>query len=60
MKTSNGGISSFHVASLNPQYFVSITAFPGYLWEATPAHVQAISKMCIKTLFSYVNHSSAV
>jgi predicted peptidase len=44
---SNGGISSFHVASLNPQYFVSITAFPGYLWEATPAHVQAISKMCI-------------
>jgi predicted peptidase len=44
---SNGGISSFHVASLNPQYFLSITAFPGYLWEETPAHVQAISKMCI-------------
>ena len=44
---SNGGIASFHVASLNPQYFLSITAFPGYLWEATPAHIQAISKMCI-------------
>jgi poly(3-hydroxybutyrate) depolymerase len=44
---SNGGIASFHVASLNPEYFLSITAFPGYLWEATPAHVQAISKMCI-------------
>lgn len=44
---SNGGIASFHVASLNPQYFLSITAFPGYLWEETPAHVQAISKMCV-------------
>ena len=44
---SNGGIASFHVASLNPQYFLSITAFPGYLWEETPAHIQAISKMCI-------------
>lgn len=44
---SNGGIAAFHVASLNPQYFLSITAFPGYLWEKTPAHIQAISKMCI-------------
>ena len=44
---SNGGISAFHVASLNPGYFLSITAFPGYLWEQTPAHIQAISKMCI-------------
>ena len=47
---SNGGIASFHVASLNPDYFLSITAFPGYLWEETPAHIQAISKMCI-TMF---------
>ena len=44
---SNGGISAFHIASLNPDYFLSITAFPGYLWQDTPAHVQAISKMCI-------------
>jgi predicted peptidase len=44
---SNGGIAAFHVASLNPDYFLSITAFPGYLWEETPAHIQAISKMCI-------------
>jgi poly(3-hydroxybutyrate) depolymerase len=44
---SNGGIASFHVASLNPQYFLSITAFPGYLWEETPEHIQAISKMCV-------------
>src|ERR1700674_306232 len=44
---SNGGIAAFHVASLNPEYFLSITAFPGYLWEETPAHIQAISKMCV-------------
>lgn len=44
---SNGGITAFHVASLNPEYFLSITAFPGYLWEETPAHIQSISKMCI-------------
>ena len=44
---SNGGIAAFHVASLNPEYFLSITAFPGYLWEDTPAHIQAISRMCI-------------
>jgi poly(3-hydroxybutyrate) depolymerase len=46
---SNGGIASFQVASLNPQYFLSITAFPGFLREETPAHIQAISKMCITT-----------
>jgi len=44
---SNGGITAFHVASLNPEYFLSITAFPGFLWEETPGHIQAISKMCV-------------
>jgi predicted peptidase len=44
---SNGGISAFHIASLNPDYFVSVTGFPGYLWEDTPAHRKAISKMCL-------------
>lgn len=48
---SNGGISAFHIASLNPQYFVSITAFPGYLWENNAAHMQAISKMCSINMF---------
>src|SRR5271168_731452 len=33
---SNGGIASFHVASLNPGFFLSITAFPGFLWQETP------------------------
>jgi len=52
---SNGGISAFHVASLNPDYFISITAFPGYLWQDTPAHVQAISKMCINMFVGEVD-----
>jgi poly(3-hydroxybutyrate) depolymerase len=51
---SNGGIAAFHVAAANPQYFLSITAFPGYLWEATPAKLQAISKMCV---FMYVGEN---
>ena len=48
---SNGGIASFHVAAANPQYFLSVTAFPGYMWEPSVARLQAISKMCV---FMYV------
>ena len=44
---SNGGIAAFHVAAANPQYFLSVTAFPGYMWEPSPAKLQAISKMCV-------------
>lgn len=44
---SNGGISSFHVAALYPQYFWSVTGFPGYLIDATPARLKAISGLCI-------------
>src|SRR5213080_4801537 len=48
---SNGGIAAFHVAAANPQYFLSVTAFPGYMWEPNNAKLQAISKMCV---FTYV------
>lgn len=44
---SNGGLSAFHIASLYPQYFWSVTGLPGFLDDATPAHVQALAKMCI-------------
>lgn len=44
---SNGGIAAFHVAAANPQYFLSVTAFPGYMWEPSQAKLQAISKMCV-------------
>src|SRR5213594_1729970 len=48
---SNGGIAAFHIAAANPQYFLSVTAFPGYMWEPSAARLQAISKMCV---FMYV------
>ncbi len=51
---SNGGIAAFHVAAANPQYFLSITAFPGYMWEPSVAKLQAISKMCV---FMYVGEN---
>lgn len=44
---SNGGISAFHVAASYPQYFWSVSGFPGYLPDATPARVSALAKMCI-------------
>jgi len=48
---SNGGIASFHLAAANPDYFLSVTAFPGYMWEPTLPKLMAISKMCV---FAYV------
>jgi predicted peptidase len=51
---SNGGIAAMYVAAANPQYFLSVTAFPGYMWEPTPDKLQAISKMCV---FLYVGEN---
>lgn len=51
---SNGGIAAFHVAASYPQYFLSITAFPGYMWEPSAAKLNAISKMCV---FMYVGEN---
>lgn len=51
---SNGGIAAFHVAAANPQYFLSVTAFPGYMWQPTPAKLQAIAGMCV---FMYVGEN---
>ena len=48
---SNGGIAAFHVAAANPQYFLSVTAFPGYMWQPSTAKLQAISNLCV---FMYV------
>ena len=45
---------AMHIAAANPQYFRSVTAFPGYMWEPTPAKLQAISKMCV---FMYVGEN---
>jgi len=51
---SNGGIAALHVAAANPQYFLSVTAFPGFMWQSTPAKLQAISNMCV---FMYVGEN---
>src|SRR5215510_9836559 len=51
---SNGGIAAFHVAASNPQYFLSVTAFPGYMWQPSTARLDAISKMCV---FMYVGET---
>jgi predicted peptidase len=44
---SNGGLSAFFIAASYPQYFLSVTGFPGYLPEETPAKINALAKMCI-------------
>jgi poly(3-hydroxybutyrate) depolymerase len=51
---SNGGIASFHLAAATPQYFLSVTAFPGYMWQPSTARLQAISKLCV---FMYVGEN---
>jgi hypothetical protein len=48
---SNGGIAALHIAAANPEYFLSVTAFPGYMWQPSAAKLDAISKMCV---FMYV------
>jgi poly(3-hydroxybutyrate) depolymerase len=44
---SNGGLSAFYIASMYPQYFLSVTGFPGLLNDATPAKLKALAGMCI-------------
>ena len=44
---SNGGTTAFQVAASYPQYFLSITAFPGYLLRDTATNLHHISKLCI-------------
>jgi len=44
---SNGGISAFHIAALYPQYFISVTGFPGYLPQANEARTQKLQNLCL-------------
>jgi len=43
---SNGGIAAMHVAAKHPEYFLSATAFPGYLWQATEAKLRKLDGIC--------------
>jgi len=44
---SNGGLSAFLVASTYPQYFWSVTGFPGFLDSGSAQQIAALGKMCI-------------
>jgi polyhydroxybutyrate depolymerase len=44
---SNGGIAALHVAAKHPRYFLSATAFPGYLWQPTPAKLENLEGICV-------------
>ena len=44
---SNGGLSAFLIASTYPQYFWSVTGFPGFLDEATPQRLAGLKGLCI-------------
>lgn len=44
---SNGGIAALHVAAEHPGYFLSATAFPGYLWQPSAEKLEAISNLCV-------------
>ncbi len=44
---STGGVSAFHVASLYPAYFSSVSVYPGYLGDTTDPVVEALKPLCI-------------
>jgi poly(3-hydroxybutyrate) depolymerase len=44
---SNGGKSAFHIAAGWPQYFWSVTVFPGFLPNPTPERVNALAGLCL-------------
>jgi len=44
---SNGGLSAFHIAAMYPQYFRSLTGFPGYLREESDSRINALKPLCI-------------
>jgi len=44
---SNGGLSAFRVAANYPQYFWSVTGYPGFLDDASADQMKSLGKMCI-------------
>ena len=40
-------MSAFLIASRYPQYFVSVTGFPGFLDDPSPQGIAALGKMCV-------------
>ena len=45
---SNGGLSAFHVAAKYPQYFLTVTGYPGLLEnQSDPARINVLKPMCL-------------
>jgi predicted peptidase len=44
---SNGGISAYHIAASFPQYFISVTGFPGYLPLANEERTGKLANLCL-------------
>jgi poly(3-hydroxybutyrate) depolymerase len=44
---SNGGLSAFHIAVRYPQYFLSVTGYPGMLYEDDISKIQSLKPLCI-------------
>jgi poly(3-hydroxybutyrate) depolymerase len=44
---SNGGLSAFHVAALYPQYFATLTGYPGLLDAGDISRAAALKPLCI-------------
>jgi poly(3-hydroxybutyrate) depolymerase len=44
---SNGGLSAFHIAVRYPQYFLSVTGYPGMLYDDDMSKIQALKPLCI-------------
>lgn len=50
---SNGGIAAMHVAAAHPDYFLSATAFPGYLWQPTETKLAGLANANV-CVFLYI------
>jgi len=44
---SNGGLSAFHVAARYPQYFSTVTGYPGLLQRVSTEAVVALKPLCL-------------
>jgi poly(3-hydroxybutyrate) depolymerase len=44
---SNGGLSAFHIAARYPQYFATLTGYPGLLDGSDVGKMSALKSMCI-------------
>ena len=56
---SNGGISAFYIAASYPMFFSSVTGFPGYLPDATPERLKALSNLCVHMHVGEFGHGLA-